>query len=190
MRFPFTALVAALWLAAPAMAQTTARMEFAPAGTTLNWSIVENGATTQRTNRVVGRDGPWPAIVRGTETQQRIWAAPGCWSCEGMDFDRDAYMRLWPLAVGKSVTIVRTSRAQPERRWEDTIRVVRSEQVTVPAGRFQAFVIETSSRGLHNNWTGTQTLWWAPAVGWVVQTTQRASDNYSYRAELAAFQRP
>lgn len=178
-------------LPAATAAQAPAPMQFAPAGTRLTWQITEPGGTTVRTNTVGRPNGQWPTFVRGTETQVRRWVAPGCWGCAvDTSFDEAAYMALWPLRVGKTVTIVRQSTVYPERRWQDVIRVARTETVTVPAGQFQTFVIETESAGLHNAFQGTLTEWWAPAIGWSVKSLRVESSGQRSETVLTAHQRP
>ncbi len=87
------------------------------------------------------------------------------------DAAAEALRRLWPLRVGNSVSF--TATVSIERHLRETYRVVRHELVTVPAGTFDAFVIEWESVGQDqytNGYHETATFWYAPEVGYVVKT--------------------
>ena len=82
-----------------------------------------------------------------------------------------ALQQLWPLRVGNRVSF--TATVSIERHIHETYRVVRHELVTVPAGTFDAFVIEWEAVGQDqytNGYHETATFWYAPEVGYVVKT--------------------
>lgn len=136
--------------------------------------IADDGRSDLPCRDAAGRSGP---------------GAPGCWDCSGnISFDETACLALWPLSVGKSVTL---TRQDTRRRWQDVIRVVWTETVTVPAGRFQTLVIETQSCALGGgHGEGTQTEWWAPSPGWTVRTLRVQNSVQRNEAILTAHERP
>jgi hypothetical protein len=94
----------------------------------------------------------------------------------GADAER-ALQRLWPLRVGNKVSFVARSGATLR---QESFAVVRHEMIAVPAGTFDAFVIEDESLGNDNAafvTTARQsekiTYWYAPEIGWYVKTTHR-----------------
>lgn len=75
--------------------------------------------------------------------------------------------KLWPLEIGKQVSIVWDEGGQS---WNYTYRVVRRETVTVPAGGFDTFLVEIHQRGIGtNSFRSVNRNWYAPAVGYAVK---------------------
>lgn len=100
-----------------------------------------------------------------------------------------------PLRPGDTWTTTATSEHRTE---EATIRVLRREQVTVPAGSFDAFVVELRAR-FSGEQQGTieQVSWFAPALRlWVRQESSTQADRSgarftsTYTAELASLPAP
>lgn len=74
--------------------------------------------------------------------------------------------RLWPLAAGKEITGFGTE----EGRSFDKVVVVRQERVEVPAGTFDAWVIERRLKiEAENGRIATMNYWFAPSLGTTVK---------------------
>jgi len=82
-----------------------------------------------------------------------------------MRYDRAAFESIWPLEVGKTVSTVVTGPKGGHQHF--TLRVAATESVTVPAGRFDCFVVEITVE--RANWVGRFREWYAPAVGFIVK---------------------
>lgn len=74
--------------------------------------------------------------------------------------------RLWPLEAGKSVSY---SVDTPRGTRHDTIKVLRTEMINVPAGTFFTYVIERTERAPLVTAENSSTMWYAPAVGAIVK---------------------
>lgn len=93
---------------------------------------------------------------------------PGCYACrETTRIDEQEYAKLWPLAVGNSVSFDRVKKGGARARV--SISVVGTERVTTIAGDFDTYVIMGTIRARNGRKFGTATHWWAPEVGWVVK---------------------
>lgn len=82
------------------------------------------------------------------------------------EFDAAPLERLWPLRVRNTATV---NVVVGEMTWRDTIKVLRAEKISVPAGTFDTFVVERreQSHGKGND-EATSTYWFAPSVGfWI-----------------------
>lgn len=73
---------------------------------------------------------------------------------------------LWPLAVGKTASAWVYNH---DWAWQQSWRVVRRELVEVPAGTFEAWVIEHTERALGDGYEAKSETWYAPAIGWNVR---------------------
>ncbi|HWI28800.1 MAG TPA: hypothetical protein VN668_17620 [Stellaceae bacterium] len=83
---------------------------------------------------------------------------------------QQALRRLWPLRIGNQVSFA--TEVSFGRVYNERYRVVRHELVTVPAGTFDAFVIDwdgTSADQYANGYHETASFWYAPALGYVVK---------------------
>ena len=96
---------------------------------------------------------------------------------ESETFTPDSQSFSWPLWVGKSWRATGSFQgALPATDWGYYREVAAYEDVTVPAGTFKAFRIETSpganiDRGYH------MTQWYAPSVAYVVKWVTSTSGN-------------
>ncbi len=89
--------------------------------------------------------------------------------------------RLWPLRVGNRVEydIVDTTPVQPtdrfsQRHYHETFEVLRQERIAVPAGSFDAFVLQRQEKEIgrhHDTSVATVTMWYAPQVGSIVKSS-------------------
>lgn len=99
--------------------------------------------------------------------------------------------RLWPLEVGKRVQFD-TDRDRVVRGVR--IEVVRTETITVPAGTFFTYVVETNERGVSGPVPGpavTTTRWYAPEIGTIIRLRQRGVTQGSTSGwELLRITRP
>jgi hypothetical protein len=74
---------------------------------------------------------------------------------------------IWPLVVGKEISF---ARSRDDSKWQETIKVVRTEHLTVPAGTFDTYVVERHTLGMGgNDFDGTSMYWYAPSVGDIVK---------------------
>lgn len=67
------------------------------------------------------------------------------------------------------------------------IEVTGAEKVTVPAGTFDTFVIETKMQG--DRWWGQNTCWYAPEIGYCAKRKWRSAST-SADWELASITLP
>lgn len=103
----------------------------------------------------------------------------------GSTYDASALQGLWPLKVGKTVQFIQH---RDQDAWRQTVKVLRTESVAVPAGRFDTFVVQRESRGLGaNNFLATYTYWYAPYPGAIVkyQVDQQAGAAVADRSWVA-----
>jgi len=84
--------------------------------------------------------------------------------------DERALAQLWPLKLGRSTT-VDAKRGALAWRWQLT--VVDTQTVTVPAGRFQTYVVEAIETPVvaaaPDAWANITVFWYAPSTGAVVR---------------------
>lgn len=81
-------------------------------------------------------------------------------------YSRTSVENFWPLQVGRSETY-NLNTSQGGRAI--TLKVLRTEMVTVPAGTFFTYVIERRDRMPQDNTENVTTSWYAPSVGTVVK---------------------
>ena len=135
-----------------------------PEGTRMVWENLDSG---ERVEGVVGRTNgrivSW--IWKG-----RSFASWGhvCIDCvaSGIPPDGGALGMLYPLEVGKGVSFTRNWGGQS---WKDQILVTGVEQIEVPAGRFDTYVLLRTSEKVGSDWRAEQRTWYAPEIGWVVR---------------------
>jgi len=167
------ALVTALagTLASPVVAAGKSAVALPPAqfkpaapGTTITWKNRETGKVG--TVKVIGVEG---FLVKYTWNNGREHTARVlCQHCEGRaaDIDEKAYAALWPLEVGKTVTVERRHNG---KQWTNEISVVGTERLELPFGSVDTYHVVDKSRKLSCCWSGTKESWYAPALGWTVR---------------------
>lgn len=158
----------------------------APAGTVLVWKITKPGSTEYRENIMEPTYGFRMAYKRRGE-QDAAWV-PFCYGCARHPFEEEKYSRLWPLEVGKSVTLLR-NRRDGTRQWEHTIEVAGIEQIEVGAGTFDTFHIIEKSHSVGRKWKAENHYWWAPSVGYMVKNKMSDNEGESSTTELAELRR-
>lgn len=100
-------------------------------------------------------------------------------------FDQSKVDGLWPLKVGKSVTIDTSGTTGDGRSasWDFIVQVLQIETVTVPTGTYDTFVIEIVQKGTSGGgkgYTGKTTSWYAPSVGVGVKFTFEVLEGRNY----------
>ncbi|HTY66960.1 MAG TPA: YajG family lipoprotein [Alphaproteobacteria bacterium] len=73
---------------------------------------------------------------------------------------------IWPLEVGKTVPFELSGSLGA---WHVTMKVLRQEEITTEAGRFQTVVVETRERSVTGASEIVHTQWYAPEVGFIVK---------------------
>jgi hypothetical protein len=87
-----------------------------------------------------------------------------------VDFDMAGADALWPLEIGK--TAISETRRN-EFRWAINLRVKGREKVTVPAGTFDAWIIELEETAATHDYKVSFDCWYAPDVGFAVKRRHR-----------------
>lgn len=85
--------------------------------------------------------------------------------------------KLFPLKVGNKVRMEHTGNANGPYTVMDKMEVTEAKKITVSAGTFDTFVIETSMHDTKFPWRGDLTCWYAPEVGYCVKREWRSSRN-------------
>lgn len=130
-----------------------------------------------------GRPGSWVGVFLPDNPASRL------------ALDDAALAKLWPLEVGNE-TVLETRR--DPLRWRWTLRVVGTEVVTVPAGRFETYVVEGIEAPViaasPTPATTLNTWWYAPSVNAVVRLmTMRQMPGHDpavFRAQLERIDLP
>lgn len=133
--------------------------------------------------------------INGTETED-IGFMIGLSKAENMaQSSRDKAAGLWPLKVGKSISFSHGGITTSGNSWSssDDAEVAGIEQVTVPAGTFQTFIIKTSMA--NRPWfEGKWTCWYAPEIGYCAKTrwqrTGMAGPGQNVTRELKSVTKP
>jgi hypothetical protein len=91
--------------------------------------------------------------------------------------------KLWPMSVGRQVKFTGRER-------EETFSVVRQEPVTVPAGSFDAFVIEWEASDIGGNHGNREKVayWFAPELGYFVRVQHLAGPTTTANPDREALQ--
>jgi hypothetical protein len=135
---------------------------FPPPGTE-----IETSGEAYRVESVSGFD----AVVVNKRTNVRIGVhanlIAGSMVGNVLQYDKRIVESLWPLEVGKKIQFDSNREGMV---WTRSIEVLRTETVTVPAGTYFTYVVESHGRGIgHNIYRGTTTQWYAPALGFPVR---------------------
>jgi hypothetical protein len=123
----------------------------------------------------LGRDPADPEVCRWRSSRSETITAgiQGLWSsaADTASTHRTGLRRLVPFAVGKESIYQSQSNTGA---WRNTWRVLAEETITVPAGRFEVWVIERIQEGLFNNsHRSEQILYMDRVTGAVVKTVSR-----------------
>lgn len=155
--------------------------ELADPGTVFVWRDLNTGKTHDEiVQEKVGR------MLQANFKGRRSFAyVPDPWADNENTKEADIEP-LFPLEVGKTVSFYRQPRAG---RTFDTVKVVRTETLTLPFGAVDTYVIETTSKAT-TGWVGRSTIWYAPSLRWQVQwlITDNKGDNR--RRQLVEVKQP
>ena len=102
-------------------------------------------------------------------------------------FDRQAYQRIFPLEVGKSVEFPRRI---DRWNWVNRIAVVATERLRLPFGEVDTYVVLSETRGLDNPFHARNRIWFAPSIGWSVRFDYNDSRGVSYAWQAIQFIAP
>lgn len=106
------------------------------------------------------------------------------------DKERDAAMSIWPLETGKKAKFGHSGRGWSSR---DDVEVNAVENITVPAGSFDAYRITTAMDDW-NGWTGKRQCWYVPEIGFcakiVLESESRRRGRSVETLELVAVKKP
>lgn len=141
--------------------------ELADAGTVFVWRDLNSGEELDET---VGTHSGRLSESR-FRGKRSFWYMPDPWA-DNENTNAAAIEPLFPLAVGKTVAFDRRPRIGLTK---DTVTVVRAETLVLPFGPVDTYVITTESRAVMSDWVGRSTMWYAPALRWIVQ--QEITDN-------------
>jgi hypothetical protein len=117
-------------------------------------------------------DGPRCWFRTGSGTEESRYAALLGGNSTWLDKGGTKLADLWPLQVGKRTWFIveGVSSGGFPTSWYETYTVRKRERVTVPAGTFDAYVIEWDEQGREGNgFQATSRYWYAPNVGYFVK---------------------
>lgn len=99
-----------------------------------------------------------------------------CMSCARRDteIDEKIYASLWPLTVGKKVTIDRVS---GRGAWVNVITITGTEKLKTNFGTLDTYRVISKSESANSDWWGNRDYWYAPSVGWVVKFVYEGRDR-------------
>jgi len=103
----------------------------------------------------------------------------------GMEYDKQAYEALWPLAVGNSATIKRN---KGSKQWVNEVEVAAQETLELEFGAVETFRIEMTSKRIGGKWRGKTTAWFAPGIGWQVKFIESDNDHLDRSWEAISFE--
>ncbi len=173
MRALLAAAAAFAWiqLYAPAALAQSADFKAPAIGTRFEWKY--NGGVG-RPGEIVGVSGRVVTYQDSGGIRHRYGGFQQMESSRGenLRLDISELDKLWPLSVGKSVS-VQAQYGQYASQIE--IRVVKQEKITIPAGTFDAFEIEADERtiGSGYGYSGTTLSWFVPSVGYALKWDYR-----------------
>ena len=167
---------------APQPSLPPSNYELAEAGTVFIWRDLNSGDTKEE--HVKGNVG---RMMDSNFGRRRSFAyVPDPWADNENTKEADIEP-LFPLEVGKEVTFHRQPRIG---RTVDTVKVVRTETLTLPFGTVDTYVIETTSKVVSGSWVGTATCWYAPSVRWQVQWVIQDNDGDNRRRQVIEVRKP
>lgn len=163
-------------------------------GTTMVWQDADSGET--KTGVVRFSDGLFHRWSWDDEETAEHQFCLNCPDTTLMNFD--AYKTLWPLEVGKSVSlrreVVGSELDGPEAgyRWQYTITVIGIETLELPFGTIDTYVVlsESYPTYLLPSWRVREKYWYAPDLGLDVKYEYSATDGQSYRGHAVAITTP
>jgi len=159
--------------ALPARAQQTvdqAEWKPVPEGTTLTFVNAEG---KEEARKITAVNGFGLAYASASGKKREDFALLVTLAEERNETIDDSYKKkagdLWPLAIGKTTTFYHRGITGADS-WQvsDNTKVTGMEEVSVPAGTFKTFIINTAMD--NSPWfEGKRTCWYAPDVGYCVR---------------------
>ncbi len=184
-------LLASAMIASPVMSADAPKADVAFPDPSTKWVTLTanqlDGSTTEQTWTVVEVSYENRAVVGfsdGTITSvhnktNRNWIANLSYGREETSASPDDGTFSWPLEVGKSWTASYIYRDHVQGKVFNPVtatwKVTAYEDVTVPAGTFKAFRLESFPG---RNMGTTFTLWWAPEVKLIVKRVTERTRSY------------
>jgi len=155
----------------------------AASGTKMSWKNLQTGEIE---NGVIGSSSGdkvnwrWEGKIRSGVLL--------CFYCggENIEYDEEAQSALWPLAVGKKVSFERNR--ERRRYWRNDTEVVAREVLKLEFGDVDTFKVEMKSNSTSGSWTGKQTAWYAPKIGWTVKFISTDNEGANHRWEAVSFE--
>ena len=107
------------------------------------------------------------------------------------DSEREAVAKLYPLKVGNKISTSHAGRSSRGYQYivDNFTEVKGIEKVTVPAGTFETFVIDTEMSN-RPYWEGQNTCWYSPVIGYCVKRKWKSSNNDNFDWELVSVATP
>ncbi len=105
----------------------------------------------------------------------------------GAEIDVKAYAALWPLTVGKTVTIDRVS---GRGSWTNKITVAGTEKLTLAFGAVDTYRVVNESSSHNSDWEGVREYWYAPSVGYIVKFKSSDNSGNDYGWEVTGVTKP
>jgi len=153
-------------------------------GTVIVWKGVKNGEKFNEEHLVGKNSGLLARWKSGDKHFERYglitFGSP-------KTFDTSSVDPVWPLKIGNSVSY---SRKKGNRKWNDSIKVLGTETITVGAGTFDTFILLFKSKRDNNKWYGQFKAWYAPNVGWAVKREYSDSERKSTKSEVIEIRSP
>lgn len=153
-------------------------------GTRLMWAGQQREATGEI--EIIGIEGK--TVLSLWQGQPIIRYGVFAFGPEGGRQMRRAMERFWPLEVGNVASYTRQEDGKPF--WNDSLEVIAFEEVTVPAGTYDAYVVRYITEARNGEWAGALTSWYAPKVSWSVKNVFTATDGTRRSQVLLAVTEP
>lgn len=159
-----------------------APFKVAAPGTKMVWTRIDGDET--ECGRIGHADGK---LVHYTWAGKPQYMYLFCIHCAGPEvrFNHDRYAAIFPLETGKSVTF---SRRVDQWRWINRIQVIGTERLSLPFAKLDTYVVLSETKGENNPFDATNTMWYAPSIGWNVKFVYRDTRGLSYSWKAVEFQ--
>lgn len=173
---------------APTYRGAEANLLYAVPGTKIELANLANGTASETRITVAAPQGARGTYI-GADGQQGAFY-PGCWGCgTGMTIEEAKYAQLWPLETGKQVVFLRTAPDGQKARVQ--IQVAGTEDVTTPAGTFEAWILDGRIETISGpRYSAQVRAWWAPNPGWVVKAEGGDSQGNTLSSQVAVLDQP
>jgi len=154
------------------------------AGITLDW---KNAAGDKSGTQIfAGNDGFKTKYAWNGKESSAYTVCLWC-SSRGAEINEKVYATLWPLTVGKSVTI---DRASGRGSWTNKIIVEGTEKITLAFGAIDTYRVVNKSTSATGSWEGERIYWYAPSIGWIVKHKHSDNEGKAYAWEVTGITKP